>query len=191
VPGVPDIYQGNETWDLSLVDPDNRRPVDYRRNGMLLESIDADRSDSKTDLAAYARDLVEHKENGSIKLYVTSQTLRFRREHAALFADGTYQPLEANGPRADHVVAFARRLEDQEIVVAVPRLLTKVVRDNDAPLGDVWDGDVLLLPHADAGTRYTNLFTGERLEVDEIDGQIGLPVKDVFANMAVALLVKQ
>ena len=106
-PGVPDTYQGTELWDFSLVDPDNRRPVDYDRRREMLAELQASES-AGGDLRELARELVAAKEDGRIKLYVTHLTLQCRRENPGLFTDGAYVPLEAEGPRKDHVFGFAR-----------------------------------------------------------------------------------
>jgi maltooligosyltrehalose synthase len=137
VPGVPDTYQGNELWDLSLVDPDNRRPVDYAARERLLEElrrcVDAALGAGQAraahvfpPLRDLACSLVDAKEDGRIKLYVTWRTLTFRREHAALFREGSYLPLEVAGELAEHVFAFARERDGACLIVAVPRLLARL-----------------------------------------------------------------
>ena len=105
-PGVPDIYQGSEIWDFSLVDPDNRRPVDYDLRAWWLGEL-VNPPGSRADLA---RALVDSKADGRIKLYLTHRALRFRRDHAELFRAGSYVPLEATGDAGEHIVAFARAL---------------------------------------------------------------------------------
>jgi (1->4)-alpha-D-glucan 1-alpha-D-glucosylmutase len=123
MPGVPDFYQGTEFWDLSLVDPDNRRPVDFSERAAVLEKVE--RPDWE-DLAQYWRD-------GHIKLAWTRHLLKLRAESADVFAHGDYQPLEVSGPHRDHVIAFARRHGRHAVITAVARSL--------APLsegGRVW-----------------------------------------------------
>jgi (1->4)-alpha-D-glucan 1-alpha-D-glucosylmutase len=183
-PGVPDLYQGNELWDLSLVDPDNRRPVDYDRRAALVQHL-SDINDS-----AAVRDMVTHYADGRIKLLVTVRTLRLRRDHAALFADGSYTPLQLDGTLADRAVAFARRHQDAEMIVVVPRLLTGVVDEHTAPLGDVWGDTRLLLPEAAPGTRYTQIFTGAALTIAAEHG-MSLPLAQVFADAPVAVLWRE
>ena len=123
IPGVPDIYQGAELWDLSMVDPDNRRPVDFAARQRMLDEIETDLlRDQEGAMRRYRRDW----HDGRIKLAVIATLLAFRRDHASLFADGTYEPLSASGPRADEVVAFERRSDAQadgptSIMVAVRR----------------------------------------------------------------------
>ena len=106
-PGVPDFYQGTELWDFSLVDPDNRRPVDFALRRQHLADLAAELARA-ADRAAFARGLVEAKEDGRIKMYTISRALRTRREQATLFGAGEYRPLETAGPRAEHICAFAR-----------------------------------------------------------------------------------
>ena len=113
VPGVPDIYQGGELWDFSLVDPDNRRPVDWARRQALLDEIDT----------ARPADLATHWQDGREKLFTARRLLTLRRIHPELFAAGDYQPLEILGGRSQHLCAFARNLDDMSLVVAVPRLV--------------------------------------------------------------------
>ena len=121
-PGVPDIYQGTELWDQSLVDPDNRRPVDYRQRTRLLRGLQRRRPGRRL-----AADLLETKADGRVKLYLTSRALACRAAHPDLFARGDYIPLTAEGAAADHVVAFARRDAENEFIVAVPRLVVGLI----------------------------------------------------------------
>jgi (1->4)-alpha-D-glucan 1-alpha-D-glucosylmutase len=178
-PGVPDTYQGTELWDLSLVDPDNRRPVDYDRRGGLLWELDQGAEAARGDLAGFAAGLLKHPD-GRAKL--VSRALRYRRSHADLFRDGEYLPLEA----ADHVFAFARRLGDRAVVVAVPRLVAGLTGDPDRPpVGpEVWGDTGVTLADGLPG-RWANLLTGEELAAD---GSRVLPAGQVFARFPVALL---
>jgi (1->4)-alpha-D-glucan 1-alpha-D-glucosylmutase len=198
-PGVPDIYQGSEIWDFSLVDPDNRRPIDYDlRTWWLGELID-----SRGSRSELARRLVDSKADGRIKLYLTHRALRFRRDHAELFRAGSYTPLEASGDAFEHIVAFSRTLErssarsgsavaepDQEALVVVPRLLAKRLREIDAlPLGESAWGDALLaLPGATPGQRYRNIFTDQIHRAIERDGAVGMALADLLEHFPVALL---
>jgi (1->4)-alpha-D-glucan 1-alpha-D-glucosylmutase len=119
-PGVPDTYQGTELWDLSLVDPDNRRPVDYARRHRLLTELQAS---MEADRGALARELLTTRSDGRIKLYVTALALTCRRHHPGLFATGDYLPAAATGAKRQHVFGFARALNGQGAIVAVPRLV--------------------------------------------------------------------
>ena len=124
-PGVPDIYQGNEIWDYSLVDPDNRRPVDYNLRRQMLDMLPT----------AMPDELMQAWPDGRIKLFLTQRVLRFRREQADLFQSGDYLPLRASGTFADCCVSFARRLVNKWIVVIAPRLSSRV---GFPPIGELW-----------------------------------------------------
>jgi (1->4)-alpha-D-glucan 1-alpha-D-glucosylmutase len=185
-PGVPDFYQGTELWDLSLVDPDNRRPVDWAlRRRALDELIAAARA--AADRAAFAEELVKSKEDGRIKLFVIREALACRRALAALFQQGEYRALEAEGPLAEHVCAFARLAGGQAVLTVVPRLLARRGLDG-APLGRAYweDATSLVLP-PDAGTTFINPMTGARLT--GAGGRLALA--EVFASLPVALLVAE
>jgi (1->4)-alpha-D-glucan 1-alpha-D-glucosylmutase len=144
VPGVPDIYQGNELWDLSLVDPDNRRPVDYDLRRATLAGL---ANPDPNDLLANWRD-------GRIKLFLTSRILHFRREHFDLFAKGDYLPVAATGAFPDSVFAFARRHENQTILVIAPRLSARV---GFPPIGERWQDTAIDFQPA---SPLRDLFTG-------------------------------
>ncbi len=166
-PGVPDLYRGCEVWDLSLVDPDNRRPVDFAHRRVLLAGLQA----------ATPAELVESWPDGRIKLAVTARGLGLRRRLPQLFAHGAYVPLEVTGRHAEHVVALARRHGEQWAVAAVPRL--SVALGEGFPLAAAW-GDTAIRPPAGAPTRWHDALTGR--EVD------GLRLADVLAELPVALL---
>ncbi len=119
-PGNPDIYQGTELWDFSLVDPDNRRPVDYAVRETLLTELDHKAEGG--NLPALCAELLENYQDGRIKMWTTMQALRLRRDRRDLFHPGLYRPMHANGAKQQHVVAFAREHNNQIAIVAVPRL---------------------------------------------------------------------
>jgi (1->4)-alpha-D-glucan 1-alpha-D-glucosylmutase len=190
-PGVPDIYQGTELWDLSLVDPDNRRPVDYPRRQRLLEEVKTRMTGDAGQLPTLARTLVENKEDGRIKLYVTYQGLCCRRDHPGLFSRGDYLAASAEGSRAENVFAFVRRQEDSWAIAVVPRLITRLVPDVDhLPLGEeAWHDSTLLLPSIRPQQRCRNVFTGEILQPQAHNGKAMLPLAQIFAHFPVALLM--
>ncbi len=151
-PGVPDTYQGNETWQFSLVDPDNRRPVDYARHERLLQAL----ADGPTE-EALARALAGDIADPRCKLFVHLRALQLRRRDPELFERGEYLPLEVTGRRAPHLCAFARRLEDRLAIVMAPRLYLKLMGAGSGtaadpwrpPLGaEVWDNTEVQLPSA-------------------------------------------
>ena len=192
-PGVPDIYQGNELWDFSLVDPDNRRPVDYKRRRRWLAELTAKAEEagaSGNGLEVLVHELIEHSYDGRIKLYVTYRALTFRRSHCDLFTTGDYFPLEAAGRGGDHLVAFIRSYAQQSALIVVPRLVVGLGEDTDRPpLGaEVWADTSLALPAGDAGRTYQDIFTGRKLTVDEQDGAPVLRLADILESFPVALL---
>jgi (1->4)-alpha-D-glucan 1-alpha-D-glucosylmutase len=191
-PGVPDLYQGTELWDFSLVDPDNRRPVDYQRRRTVLAELQDRVAAAGEDLTPLTGELLAHLPDGRIKAYLIYQTLRFRRAHADLFAHGAYLPLEATGARRDHVCAFARSSADGSdlVIVVVPRLVARLAGDTERPpIGsEVWNKTRLLLPAALAGQSYQNVLTGEVLEPASYQGTPGPLLESVLARFPVALL---
>jgi len=192
-PGVPDTYQGTELWDFSLVDPDNRRPVDYGRRGEMLRRLRESVATAGTRLPEFARELTATKEDGRIKLYLTSWALNCRREHPALFTIGEYLPVETGGAKADHVFGFVRRHDAECAVVVIPRLLTRLAPDLDAlPLGlDIWQDTVLLLPDIDPNLSWRNVCTGEVLKTSIRSGQAALPLGEILSHFPVALLLAE
>ena len=148
-PGVPDVYQGTELWDFSLVDPDNRRPVDFYQRARLL--TDVKRKESR-GAGPLIHDLLANWENGGLKLYITYKALNFRKAHLDLFLQGDYIPLETRGPNREKVVAFARRHENSWAVVVVARLFSKMLAaGNLAFAPEVWRGNFVALPAGGAG----------------------------------------
>ena len=182
-PGVPDTYQGTELWDFSLVDPDNRRPVDFPRRRRIIEGLHAMQSSHRDNLAALASDLLHTKEDGRLKFYITWQLLKARRDHPGLFTRGQYVPLDTIlGPQSNHLFAFARTHQHHTAIVIVPRLLATLVTNDDLPLGpSIWPDTAILLPQQLAALRFRNLFTG--LTIDRLD------LRDLFAHLPVAVLL--
>jgi (1->4)-alpha-D-glucan 1-alpha-D-glucosylmutase len=184
-PGVPDTYQGTELWDFSLVDPDNRRPMDFTRRARLLRELK--RRETK-GVAPLLRELLTHWQDGRIKIYLTSKALNFRRAYPDLFLGGDYLPLHVHGPAEGHVVAYARRRGTMWALVAVPRLVTKLCTPGEAPLGQaVWDDTGILLPRK-APRSWHNVLTGEVLEAGRSSEAMVLDLGDVLRSFPVALL---
>ena len=188
-PGVPDLYQGSELWDLSLVDPDNRRPVDWAQRTRLLDEV-LSAVAAAPDRAALAHELVKTKTDGRVKLFVIHEGLAVRRAHRALFEGGAYRPLESRGAWSEHVCAFARTAGDAAAVTIIPRLLAR--RGVDAlPLGpEYWADTRLELPRELAG-RYTNALTGEPVETAPAGDGVVLPLAYVFTAFPAALLLRE
>ncbi|HET9982301.1 MAG TPA: malto-oligosyltrehalose synthase [Longimicrobiales bacterium] len=186
-PGVPDFYQGTELWTLTLVDPDNRRPVDYDRRERLLATASPGAPEEAGGAAAGPGGppaaLLDDAGGGRVKLWLTAATLRFRREHAGLFAEGEYLPLDVAGEQMEHVVAFARRRGSEWAVTVAPRLTARLARGRLAVGPNVWRETRVRLPEG-APAAWRNALTGGRL--DATDG--GLAVADALATLPVALL---
>jgi (1->4)-alpha-D-glucan 1-alpha-D-glucosylmutase len=181
-PGVPDLYQGTELWDLSLVDPDNRRPVDFRRRAALLDEMLA-----REPSAALAAELLSDLDSGRIKLFLTARALAHRARHAELSTQGSYEPLQTRGPLADNLVAFRRSLGHDDMIVVVPRLIGQVLGGTaDAPLGDVWGDTAIVLDASLRGRRYRNEFTDAVMETNGSDAVID--VAEALNDFPVALL---
>jgi (1->4)-alpha-D-glucan 1-alpha-D-glucosylmutase len=189
-PGVPDLYQGCELWDFSLVDPDNRRPVDYSCRRALLANLQERIAGAGDDRTSLASELVDNVPDGRIKAYLIYQTLTFRQAHPDVFTHGAYLPLEATGAKRDHVCAFARAAGDEVYLVIVPRLVVRLTGGAmRPPLGpEVWGKTRLLLPSHLAGTSYQNLFTGEIVGSDQYQGTPGPFLGTVLGRFPVGLL---
>lgn len=192
-PGVPDFYQGTEVWDFSLVDPDNRRPVDFAARQRLLAALREQERASGSDRDGFLAELLRNWEDGRIKLHVTAKALACRRELHAIFMSAPYLPLAAEGAREGKVCAFARRGEQTSVLVVAPRLVAGLMQGSPRPpLGaDVWGETSLLLPDEIAGNAFTNVLTGERLEATVGGGRRGLSLGTVFQRLPVAMLVTE
>ena len=172
-PGVPDFYQGNELWDFSLVDPDNRRPVDFNLRSQMLKQN-------------------QHRWNdGSIKLNVTVRLLEFRKQHPDLFTRGKYIPLEVTGERSAHALAFARVLDDDVSITVVPLKPAALFKGQFSAeifgSADLWgDTAVVIPPEIKLAPNMSNLFTGTSVEPN--NGTVA--VSQLFADHPVAVLVK-
>jgi (1->4)-alpha-D-glucan 1-alpha-D-glucosylmutase len=180
-PGVPDIYQGNELWDFSLVDPDNRRPVDYIRRQQVFESICG--WTDFPDVSSMAS-LLETPEDSRVKLYLTWKTLCLRRQQPSLFREGEYLPLAVAGTKANHIVAFARKSGGTALLVIAPRLVAGLLNNTDLPpIGPrIWEDTRVVLPAGDCRTKYRNILTGRVL-----DSTAEISVSEALAEFPAAL----
>jgi (1->4)-alpha-D-glucan 1-alpha-D-glucosylmutase len=181
-PGIPDFYQGSELWDLRLVDPDNRQPVDFAQRSSMLAAL---KEQSKPG-APFATQLTRKWQDGRIKLYAIWKALNFRGQHSELFSQGDFLQLEATGPHAEHVLAILRRYKRERALFVAPRWLA---RAKDAQTGlapeSFWSGTRIRLPDA-APQLWANIFTGE--DSSTLGGQASLPVGEMFLHFPVALL---
>lgn len=186
-PGIPDFYQGSELWDLSLVDPDNRRPVDFEARSRALAGLQA--AEAATGPLALARLLCSGMEDGRIKLYTIRKALELRTRLHRLFEKAPYLPLAAEGERADQVCSFVRSGEQGSLLVVAPRFFTRLIGEpGELPLGgEVWRGTRILLPAEARAARYRNVFTGEVLAPEWQEGG-ALLLAELLASFPVALL---
>lgn len=170
VPGVPDFYQGNELWDFSLVDPDNRRPVDYERRRRMLESLHG---------GVDVRGLLENWEDGHIKMFVTLRLLDLRRQYPELFRQGDYTPVESAGSHTASCVAFRRQWNGRKLIVIAPRLSARV---GFPPTGRAWADTTVQWPEAG---EWREVFTGEVFRFDQ--GMV--PVAELLRSFPFAVVV--
>jgi (1->4)-alpha-D-glucan 1-alpha-D-glucosylmutase len=174
-PGVPDFYQGSELWNLSMVDPDNRRPVDYQKRNQFLTEI----SEIK---ASNARKLIEDYSSGKAKLYVIFKALQVRRQFKALFEEGAYVPLTVEGKQREHVFAFMRKRQDTLAVVIVSRFMTNLLEPQCITIN--WEDTAVKLPVNTPAT-WKEIFTDSNIHA--VSGS--LPLGEVLDRFPVALLV--
>ena len=185
-PGVPDFYQGTELWDFSLVDPDNRRPVDYQRRMTLLNQLSAASRDG--DRQAFLAELLATPADSRLKLCTTMQLLGTRRRHADLFQSGSYEPLPTDGSHARHVFAFRRRLEGRQVIVAVPRLVARLSGHDTPPLGEhTWADTEIQVPDP-VPAHLRNTFTGACVPQAGSPGGTRLRAANLFASFPIAVL---
>jgi (1->4)-alpha-D-glucan 1-alpha-D-glucosylmutase len=179
--GVPDFYQGTELWDLNMVDPDNRRPVDFNKRAKLLEAAQKlkppEISESLTDF-----------EDGKVKIYEIYKALEARNKNKALFQEGDYVPLTVKGALKRHIVAFCRRKNAEWAVVVAPRCLADVVGNGQLPLGEVWTDTFLSMP-PDAPKEWKETFTGESFSLNKTSDSEGFFVAELLGAFPVALLL--
>jgi (1->4)-alpha-D-glucan 1-alpha-D-glucosylmutase len=190
-PGVPDTYQGTELWDFSLVDPDNRRPVDYALRAGLLDTIVGAFADSG-DRSHAARALLDQWTDGRAKLWLTWRVLSFRALHPDWFETASYVPLTVRGAKAAHVCAFARVHDAGWLVAIAPRLFIRLVRDPRRwPLGEaVWRDTCVVLP-AGAPVQWRNVLTDAPCAAETHDGVSELPLAAILDAFPVSLLTSE
>jgi (1->4)-alpha-D-glucan 1-alpha-D-glucosylmutase len=185
-PGVPDFYQGSEIWDFSLVDPDNRRPVDYELRSRMLARLRQMQGQGTVPLM---EEVTDDMTDGLIKLLVTSNALCFRKSHLELLTRGSYLPLRAAGDRQNHVVAFARRNGGQCAIAATGRFFMGLGAETRKPVGETaWGDSALLLRRDCVFPAYRDVFTRRTIEAAHRNGKRALPLAEVFAYLPVALL---
>jgi len=181
VPGVPDFYQGTELWDLNLVDPDNRRPVDFAKRSSLLDDL-IERS--RRDILDLIKELLLTPQNGRIKLFLIYRALRLRQRRTEVFKKGAYIPLETAGKWKNNILSFVRDFEGDRSLSIVPRFLTSLIEEQEAPLGKkIWGDTSIRLPD-EYSDNWTDAITGHTLH----GCRTVLPLSEVFLHFPVALL---
>ena len=180
-PGAVDTYQGCELWDLSLVDPDNRRPVDFSLRASLLEALDAE---AQADRPGLCERLAAQMEDGRVKLYLLASALRLRQRQPQLFREGGYRALQGEGARANALVAFAREGGGARVVACAPRFTLRAL-ESQGSLAQAYADTSLGLPPEWAGSRLRCVFTGRELRVEE-GGRLALGA--LLAGFPVVLL---
>jgi len=186
-PGVPDFYQGSELWDLRLVDPDNRRPVDFEYWMNSLNELRRQRRDPVQQVT----DLLAHWRDGRIKLWLIHQALRFRSQHLSLFLEGQLLPLRGSGSRSDCAVSFLRSHNHDSALAVVPRWLAHAQSPSGhIPSPEFW-GDTLLHLPAPAPLLWRNVLTGERIAAARADEGVSVKLGDILRHFPVALLTAE
>ena len=185
-PGVPDFYQGSELWNRHLVDPDNRRPVDFQIRTDALKAL-ADSAHVET--AGIASELLTQWPDGRVKLYMIWKALGCRRQHAALFREGEFIPLEAVGDQSHHIISFLRRHEKEQAVIVNPRWVANVPNRVGTTLARrFWRGTNLRLPR-ETSNSWRNVFTTKPCDSRLEGSNRFIAAGDLFADFPVALLV--
>ncbi|MCG7755799.1 MAG: malto-oligosyltrehalose synthase, partial [Nitrosomonas sp.] len=194
VPGVPDIYQGNELWEFNLVDPDNRRPVDYSQRQQLLDHIKKSVAVPQVRLASAVREFFDDCTDGRAKLYLTWQLLQIRKQWPEVFQNGGYLPLPVSGEHKEHICAFMRQTEAISLIVIAPRWFSRLMTtaDKECPLSEaVWGNATwieIAQPVAMVKNHGLNLLTGETIALTEINGTLALAAADALMSFPVALI---
>jgi (1->4)-alpha-D-glucan 1-alpha-D-glucosylmutase len=194
-PGVPDFYQGSELWDLSLVDPDNRRPVDYQKRSRVLAAV----TGTGRDEQAAPEELLATRADGRVKMFVTARALAVRARLQATYEHGGYIPLETTGAHRECLFAFARLDSESIGITCVPRLIASLVPGGESPpVGRaVWGDTGVDLSNLGgpggplSGQRLKDELTGATIEPVPLNGRLTLPAAVLFERFPAALLVAE
>jgi (1->4)-alpha-D-glucan 1-alpha-D-glucosylmutase len=193
-PGVPDIYQGCERWNLSLVDPDNRRPVDFEASERLLDDVDRVLADADSARRSSAvRAMLDQWTDGRIKMCLTAAGLRLRRDQPETFLAGAYVPLEAESTVNAGLIGFARVPSQGPAVLAIaPRLVAGLMGpDLEWPLGQVWKTSRIMLPPELADRRFVDAVTGRATGVTRGSGRAWILAGEALDSCPTALMVER
>ncbi len=176
-PGVPDTYQGSELYNFSLVDPDNRRPVDFELREKYLSEMK-----NISNRQNYFAEILKSKDDGRIKMFVSHFSLLARNEFPQIFNEGKYTPLQIEGKFKENIIAYARNFENQYCIIVAPRFLTKIIKETELPLGEIWEDTKIKIPLEISSLE--NYFTKEKITAKE-----NIFVKDILKELPVALLI--
>ena len=191
-PGTPDIYQGDELWSLAVVDPDNRRPVDFVERARLLAGLEERFRGSDDARLALLRELAASPGDGRLKLHIVHRALEARRAHLAIVLRGDYVPLRAEGSAADHVLVFARCADGHALLTIVSRRPLVLDAAAAMPVGEAaWGDTVLPLPASLAGRRWECALSGHVIDDAVTRGRLPLRLGQVFHSLHVAMLVSR
>jgi len=181
-PGVPDIYQGAELWNLALVDPDNRAAVDFDKRISILQGL---KELERKDFHALIKDILSHREDGRIKLFVTERVLGIRKKQSRLYLHGGYIPIKAEGKFKEHIISFARTYRGSWGITVAPRFLTSMLGEGKIPVGrEVW-GDTCIIMPSDAPKAFKDMFTNRTL----VSKKNSIPVYELFSVFPLSLLL--
>lgn len=196
-PGVPDIYQGNELFDFSLVDPDNRRPVDFVKRDQFLAGmlpyVTPGSKKTEAEFKAFCRDMLKNYKDGRLKLFVTSTILQLRKLHPRLFTLGKYIPVGVSGQGAENFVAYIREHQGKVLLAVAPVLVTKIVSPDQRALYDgpddsaLWQTTKINLAREFQRRKYTDVFTGQAMEFGDRRPRI----TQILERFPVALLTSE
>lgn len=179
-PGVPDVYQGTEFWDFSLVDPDNRRLVNYEERQRFMEELEAQANEEHENLMTH---LWEYRYSAKIKLWLVHKLLNERKQNSELFSKGDYIPLTVEGELKENVLAFARRYQETWYVIAVPLHLASVCTQQQKEILAVDWNDTCIVLHAEAPAGYEHLFSKTKGNHEK-----EIAVKEIFKSLPLAVL---
>ncbi len=180
-PGVPDFYQGSELWDFSLVDPDNRHPVDFEKRAYFLNEI---QQQGQTDIVGLIEQLMTNYQDGRLKLFLINQVLSARKENSAVFQQGAYIPLEVTGQYRENLIAFARHHGNTTAIAIAPRFLTRLVDEDTYPLGqEVWEDTSIIIPQK-LQAPWQEIISDRQISLGDI-----LSIGEVLQHFPVALLI--
>lgn len=178
VPGISDFYQGSELWEFTLVDPDNRNPIDYDIRKKYLKDISSIK-DKKNKL----KELLKHKEDGKIKMFITKELLNLKKENSLIYEKGNYIPLEVKGEYKNNIIAFTRSYMNKWIITIVPRFLTEVIKTEELPLGkNIWKDTYIEMPQ-NTKMKYIDAISKKEFETED-----KLYIGDIFEICTGAVL---